>query len=85
MKRGSRKHDAEMEFPMSLMAWIDYSSIVFFFVVAGMLVVAIGRPRQRSKAMPGSDIEHAVHEKNTSYIALAVLCLFLVCLVLGGE
>ncbi len=59
MKRGSRKHDAEREFLMSLMAWIDYSSIVFFFVVAGMLIIAIGRPRQQNKAMAGADKQHA--------------------------
>jgi hypothetical protein len=72
---------------MSLMALIDYSSIVAFFVVAGVLVVAIGRPHQKNKAIAGSDKQHSVvyQEKATTYIALAVLCLFLVCLALATN
>lgn len=72
---------------MSFMAWIDYSSIVFFFVVAGMLIIVIGRPRQQNKAIAGSDKQHSAvyQEKATTYIALAVLCLFLVCLALATN
>lgn len=66
---------------MSLMAWIDYGSIVIFFVAVGMLMIVIGRPRHQNEAMAGSDKQHAVaYQEKTTYIALAVLCLLLVCL-----
>lgn len=62
---------------MSLMAWIDYGLIVLFFMIAGVLVIVIAGPRQSGQAV--SRAQPQVHVGKTAYVALAVLCLFLLC------
>lgn len=63
---------------MSLMAWINYSFIVIFFIIAGVFIVLIARPRQQDETTPGSAIQHDVHQETTTYFVLAALCMFLV-------
>ena len=62
---------------MSLMEWIDYGLIVLFFVIAGVLVIVIAGPRHSGEAV--SHAQPPVHVGKTAYVALAVLCLFLLC------
>lgn len=75
----------EVEVLMSLMAWINYGLIVSFFVAAGTLIIMIARPRHRSEAVAGSGTQYLVHQERTTYIALAVLCLFLVYLAWAAN
>ena len=70
---------------MSLMAWMSYGLIVLFFVAAGTLIIMVARPRHQSEAMAGSGVEHSGHQERTTYITLAVLCLFFVCLVWAAN
>jgi preprotein translocase subunit SecG len=63
---------------MPLMAWIDYGLIVVFFATIAGLIVIIAKPPQKDVAV--SPALPPVRQNKMTYVFLAALCLFLLCM-----